>query len=214
MKEIIVEVVRRLLPMRYLSDGEHISPYFSGEAEGWHSIQDLYRVLVLAEPGMGKTFEARERAKNMRARGRQAFFIRIEKIDATFDEAFEVGTSEDFTTWLGSTGEAWFFLDSVDEAQLETSRAFEDAIKVFGDRIYQARERAHVTITSRDDAWEALSDLNLVTQYLPHSGQPVDSTERGIDKTDDPLLKVYRLGTASMERSSMEPVFGLPENDH
>jgi len=58
MRAIVVDLVRRLLPMRYMSDGEHISPLSAGQAIGWHDIRDAYRVLVLAEPGMGKTFEA------------------------------------------------------------------------------------------------------------------------------------------------------------
>ena len=35
------------------------------------------------------------------------------------------GTASEFTVWLGSDEEAWFFLDSVDEAQRETPRAFD-----------------------------------------------------------------------------------------
>jgi len=75
MQEIVVDVVRRLLPMRDMSDGEHIGPLSAGQAIGWHDIQNAYRVLALAEPGMGKPFEARERARNMRARGKEAFFF-------------------------------------------------------------------------------------------------------------------------------------------
>lgn len=47
--------------------------------------------------------------------GKKAFFIRVEKIDAGFDQAFEIGTAEEFAVWIGSTEEAWLFLDSVDD---------------------------------------------------------------------------------------------------
>jgi hypothetical protein len=113
------------------------------------------RVLILADPGAGKTFEALDQARKLQARGRKAFFIRIEAINAAFEHAFEVGTREEFNAWLGSSEEGWFFLDSVEEAQLETPRALEDAIRTFGARVQPARERAHVSITSREDAWQA-----------------------------------------------------------
>jgi hypothetical protein len=50
-------------------------------------------VLILADPGAGKTFEAPTRARKIHERGKKAFFIRIEAIDATFESAFGVGGS-------------------------------------------------------------------------------------------------------------------------
>ncbi len=87
-----------------------------------------------------------------------------------------------------------FFLDSVDEAQLETPRALETAIRIFGGRIHAARERAHIFITSREDAWQALPDRTLVEQFLPY-GSPSEGEdeEDASRRTNDPTLKVYRL---------------------
>jgi hypothetical protein len=59
-------------------------------------------VLILADPGAGKTFEALTRAHKLHERGEKAFFIRIEAIDATFKRAFEVGGAEEFVAWLAS----------------------------------------------------------------------------------------------------------------
>lgn len=92
----------------------------------------------------------------------------MKRIDASFEHAFEIGTSEEFADWLASTEEAWFFLDSVDEAQIETPRALENAVRVFGARIHSALERTHVFITSREDAWRALPDQTLIEQHLPY----------------------------------------------
>ena len=177
MKDIIVPLIRCFVPAKpLLGDWEFLHPEPSGSVQGWRELEEHYRVLVLADPGAGKTFEAKDRATKLREKGAKAFFIRIEAIDAAFQGAFEVGTSEEFEEWLASEGEAFFFLDSVDEAQLGTPRALEDAIQVFGARIQVARERARIIITSREDAWQALSDRTLVEQYLPH-GAPVDAQE-------------------------------------
>ena len=162
MKDQVVELIRRFTP---LSSSSRDWDYFTaapGRPRRWHEMEEERRVLILADPGAGKTFEALTRARKLNARGIRAFFIRIEALDAAFEQAFEVGSAAAFTSWLGSNDEAWFFLDSVDEAQLETPRALETAIRIFGERIHAARERAHVFITSREDAWQALPDRTLV----------------------------------------------------
>lgn len=182
MKEVVVQLIRRFVPTKpHLGEWEFLSTAPPGKAKGWHELENLHRVLILADPGAGKTFEALERARKIRDRGTKAFFIRIEAIDDAFDEAFEVGTAAEFAEWLTSTDDAWFFLDSVDEAQLETPRALEDAIRVFGARIHDARERARIFITSREDAWQALSDRTLIEQFLPF-GAPIETTEADDDE--------------------------------
>lgn len=202
MKDTIVPMIRRFVPAKpQLGDWEFLSPSAGGKVTRWHELQDLHRVLILADPGAGKTFEAISRARKISEKGAKAFFIRIEAIDSAFDQAFEVGTATEFTDWLTSTDEAWFFLDSVDEAQLETPRALEEAIRLFGARIHDARERAHIFITSREDAWQALSDRTLIEQYLPF-GAPHEVKETHDDDSawasedDDktpPVLNIFRL---------------------
>ena len=193
MRQISVEVIRRFAPLSSRTgywDSLYLSP---GKPQGWHEIVDEHRVLILAEPGAGKTFEALARARKIHERGKKAFFIRIEAINATFENAFEVGTGGEFLAWLASDDEAWFFLDSVDEAQLETPRALENAIRIFGAQIHAARERAHIFITSREDAWQALPDRTLVEQYLPCGAPAEAESEEDSSRTSDPLLKVFRL---------------------
>lgn len=131
MKDIVVPLIRRFVPAKpQLGQWEFIHPEPGGAVQGWRALEESYRVLVLADAGAGKTFEAKDRATKLRAEGANAFFIRIEAIDAAFEDGFEVGTAADFVDWLASDGEAYFFLDSVDEAQLGTPRALATASKV------------------------------------------------------------------------------------
>ena len=195
MKDIVVQLIRRFVPTTaQLGQWEFLSSAASGKPVRWNELEDSRLVLILADPGAGKTFEALDRAQKIRGRGAKAFFIRIEAINETFDSAFEVGTAAEFAEWLVSNEDAWFFLDSVDEAQMETPRALEDAIRLFGARIHDARERAHIFITSREDAWKALSDRTLIKQYLPF-GAPSDEAATGsdADKAPTPDLQVFRL---------------------
>ncbi|HEX7388186.1 MAG TPA: hypothetical protein VF285_13060 [Castellaniella sp.] len=106
-------------------------------------------------------------ARCVRASGRAAFFIRIEDIEEGFETAFELGGVDAFEDWLGSQEEAWFFLDSVDEARLENPRAFEKAIRRFAARVGPASGRAHIFISSRPYAWRVRSDRDLLERYLP-----------------------------------------------
>jgi hypothetical protein len=160
----------------------------------WHDIISGYRNLVLADPGAGKTFEAKAQAVSLCERGKPAFFIRLEFLTTDFEKAFEVGTAGDFTDWLSSDDEGWFFLDSVDEAQLDAPNALEDALRIFGQRIRVARERAHVCITSRDDAWQALPKRRLVHEYLPHSSVELDDATQGEHWPADGMQVVRMLG--------------------
>lgn len=201
MNEKVVELIRRFTPMSSASREWDLFAAATARPKRWHEIEDERRVLIIADPGAGKTFEAKARARKMRERGRQAFFIRIEKVDTTFDQAFEVGTSMDFGAWLGSTDEAWFFLDSVDEAQLETPRALEDAVRIFGARIHAGLGRAHIFITSREDAWRALPDQTLIEQHLPY-GEPA-SQDKADDDGRDPMLKRFRLAGLSEDEIAL-----------
>lgn len=197
MTEKIVELIRRFAPMSSRSrEWDFLMPG-SGSPQRWHEIENDFRVLIIADPGAGKTFEAQARAQKIKARGRHAFFIRIEKIDASFDQAFEVGTASEFASWLASTDEAWFFLDSVDEAQLETPRALQDAVRIFGARIYAALERARIFISSREDAWRALPDQTLIEQHLPYGGPALTESADDTSRNSDPTLKLFRLAGLS-----------------
>lgn len=197
MNEKVVEVIRRFKPISSSSREWASDLAVSSRLQRWHEIEDEHRVLVIADPGAGKTFEAKTRARKMRDRGKRAFFIRIEKLDADFDRAFEIGTTEEFAAWLVSTDDAWFFLDSVDEAQLETPRALENAVHVFGMRIHGALERTHIFITSREDAWRALPDQTLIEQHLPYGEPESAEGEYNTRGKHHQILKMFRLSGLS-----------------
>lgn len=174
------------------------------ETKVWEDLEAEFRVIVLADAGAGKTFEAENRAKSIVDQGRKAFFIRIEDLDADFDEAFEVGSSEKFDEWLSSSEQAWFFLDSVDEARLENPRAFEKAIRRFAKRIHPASHRAHIVITSRPYAWRFKSDTELVERFLPFAslkqesrdGSEFETSEKDVEESP---VSIYVLNPLSIE---------------
>jgi len=124
------------------------------------------RCVILAEAGAGKTEELRQHARVLASLGKSSFFIRIEDIEADFYKAFEIGEEAQFQTWLQSTGEAWFFLDSVDESRLENPRAFEKALRRFAKVIKEGAHRAHIYLSSRPYAWHPREDRRLLDEIL------------------------------------------------
>ena len=133
----------------------------------WQELEQEFRCVILAEAGAGKSFEMKARARHLEEQGRSAFLIRIEDIEDGFETAFEVGSAAAFKAWMNSIEEAWFFLDSVDEARLEYPRTFEKAIRRFAERTQAAQHRARIFISSRPYAWRPESDRNLIEQLLP-----------------------------------------------
>jgi len=154
------------------------------ERETWGDLADHRRVVILADAGAGKTFEMRAQAERLQGDGRAAFFIRIEDLEANFVNAFEVGSAEAFAAWKTGASEAWFFLDSVDEARLEEPRAFETALRRFADEIHDARHRAHVYVSSRPYAWRSSSDARLIETLLP-VGETETEAKGEIDEDDE-----------------------------
>lgn len=161
----------------------------------WSQLEDEYRVVILASAGAGKTVEMRSRAEIIKQSGRLAFFIRIEDLnELDFAWGLEVGSPEEFEAWLVSTEEAWFFLDSVDEARLVAPNAFEKAVKRFAYKISKSRHRAHIYISGRPYAWSFATDYEMVERFLPFSIQNAANSSR-----KDNYLNIYSLNSLNLE---------------
>ncbi len=145
---------------------EILSAFYPDKSKSWEDINLEFRCVILAEAGAGKTEEFKQKAKDIAQKGNPAFFIRIEDIEADFDNAIEIGNIDNFHKWIESTNEAWFFLDSVDEARLVNPRSFEKAIKKFSKLISDATHRAHIFISSRPYAWRQKADKRLLDELL------------------------------------------------
>ena len=138
------------------------------KSKSWDDLEKEFRCVILAEAGAGKTWELKYRAEFLKQQGKPAFFIPIEDIEADFQHAFEIGDQADFQSWLESTQEAWFFLDSVDESRLKEPRAFEKALSHFARAISNGVHRAHIYISSRPYSWRASKDRKLMDRILFH----------------------------------------------
>jgi hypothetical protein len=157
--------------------------------EGWEKLLKRKRVVVLAEAGAGKSEEFSTQADQVIMSGGKAFYARIERLaDGNFAEAIERGTSKDLEAWRSSSDQAFFFLDSVDEARL-THKRFTNALRTIARAIEGGEQRAHIVISSRPSDWRWDQDVASIEQILPvQEATTLDGTERPVAPLSDEAL--------------------------
>jgi len=192
-----------LVPKSY--ESEHDEAFYGFGlmgTEGWGDIEKKFRCVILAEAGAGKTEEMRQRAVVLSRQGKASFFIRIEDIEADFYDAFEVGESSQFNQWLKSTDEAWFFLDSIDEARLENPRMFGKALRKFAKGIRSGVHRAHIILSSRPYSWRPREDRRLLDEILPFAEPKTEERNGNDDGSSDSksALTLYSLRPLDVPR--------------
>lgn len=195
--ENYIELNRVFAPVTLNQENDYSEDWSSFYSErnclNWDELLTEYRCVILAEAGAGKTEELKSQALKLSANDQYSFFIRIEDIDSEFEDAFEVGDDISFQAWLQSEDEAWFFLDSVDEARLKDSNYFKKAIDKFAKKIRNAKQRTHLFISSRPFAWRSSEDQELLNSklFLPERLQ--NSNENTTNDKETSCLKVVSL---------------------
>jgi len=204
--ESYVPLERQFSPVSKSQEDAESNEFLSGwdhdKPQTWDDMGREFRCVILAEAGAGKTEELRQRASVLWNQGKPAFFIRIEDIETDFYRAFEIGEEAQFQAWLQSTEEAWFFLDSVDEARLENPRAFEKALRRFAKDIKEGAHRAHIYLSSRPYAWRPREDQRLLDEILFLAAVPHESEGSKEDQQAEPksALTIYTMRPLDVER--------------
>ncbi len=180
---------------------EFLSNWGYFKHNSWEELEQEFRCVILAEAGAGKTEEFRHHAKELERNGKLAFYIRIEDITDDFYSAFEIGTEDQFQEWLLSLEEAWFFLDSVDEARLDNPRALEIAMRRFSSIISKDNaHRAHIYISSRPYAWRPTEDRALLDNILKISDKRQGESDEGHQANPGSALAIYSMLPLDQER--------------
>ncbi|MEZ5401464.1 MAG: hypothetical protein R2729_17465 [Bryobacteraceae bacterium] len=136
-------------------------------AIGWDQIVTKRRVVVLAEAGSGKSTELEERARIMANSCTVVFHASVEDVGREgLDNALSADARVRLASWRKGVEEAWFFIDSVDEAKAAGIK-FERVVRKLADGVHGAEHRCHIVLSGRVSDWEPQRDLETLKRWLP-----------------------------------------------
>lgn len=160
----------------------YLSPAHSASGEhDWNSLLEQRLVVILGEPGSGKSWELRGQHASQQQRGEFTFLVALERlIDRPFENALSTEDRTSFLKWKKSQKPGYFFFDSVDEAKIGRHSDFYTALDSIANAIGTVSDRARIVISSRISEWQPLTDKQEVQTRLG-GGRPVDQqAENGI----------------------------------
>src|SRR3990172_4275430 len=163
------------------------------ESLGWQELLQYRAVVILGEPGSGKSTELQHQAIRLGQQSMPAFFARLDRLvnEPLLTVIGEKNTIT-FKKWKKGHHTAYFFFDSVDESKLRKPDNFQMALDRISDAISLGElQRARLIFSSRISEWRPVTDELEVqrrflfpTQTLP--AQPVNS-----NITQDKPIVVY-----------------------
>lgn len=153
-------------------------------------------VVVLGEPGSGKTWEFRHTVDEQTAKGCSAFFLPLDRLsDEPISQILDQQQLTAFEQWKNGSKNAHFLLDSVDEAKLVRVSDFYAALDRLRNELGHAIRRAHIILSSRISEWRPESDhaevLDRLGSHLPKAAK---------NRAEDPRLLVVELMPLDRER--------------
>lgn len=206
LKYLPVALGRQFIAWREKDDPEEAEALtdllYLDRAVSWDELLKRRRVVVLAEPGAGKTTELEERTRQLRERGEFAFFATLQNIGQKGFEMALIAAAATLAEWRASSNPAWFFLDSVDEAK-SAQVSLMDALSAVGVGISGYEGRAHIVISGRHTDWEFRRDVMDLERLLPLP--PPDEVLSPIEP-DEVLVQYMRSEEPKEARPSEVPL--------
>jgi hypothetical protein len=136
---------------------------------GWEQLLTKRRGVILAEAGSGKSIEFVERARLTAQSHAYVFHASVEDVGGDgLDGALSVDAQRKLAGWRKSVDDAWFFIDSVDEAKVAGIK-FERVARKLAEGIHGAEERCHIFLSGRMTDWEPRRDVEALKKWLPVS---------------------------------------------
>lgn len=139
----------------------------------WSDILKYRLVVILGEPGIGKTSEFESQHQQLNDAGELALYVRLEDlIKRKFSETVTAARFDEFKTAVEKRRRVYVFLDAVDEAKIRDYQGFEDALRHASESLRDYVQTAHIIISSRVRSWREQVDEDLIVKYLGLVDQP------------------------------------------
>lgn len=177
----------------------------------WSNWDTVPCVLLLGEPGSGKTSEFLHRFTHLNESGQTAFMSRWQDWCEGDDIFVTLNDRNGFFAALDNGQTVWWFIDALDEGRIKTERAF-DVIKK-GLRELKERgvlNRVQIRISCRSRDWRP-TEANQLKTFFPDIGTGAETTSGVVTLQLLPLdevavrtLALEKLGTQEVVNRFME----------
>ena len=156
----------------------------------WDDLLKHPLVVLLGEPGSGKTFELQYQA-TLLLPGCSRFYFRLDELAQDGEQARLTGDNGRLLVeWEESRDKAVFFLDSVDEAKIRQATDFYRALDRFLELIgRRALLRATIVISSRITEWLPTTDGHeLLVRFPRERGHTAKPNKEGQSEETHPFV--------------------------
>jgi hypothetical protein len=134
---------------------------------GWNEIFAAREsIVILGEPGSGKTHEMRAQMARLRRQGACTALVELGQVISTQTPPLSHDDSAALAPWRNNKADAWLFLDAVDESKLVRIGNFRAALKNVSAWVGSRRDRTHYVISSRISEWRFRADKDVVVNEL------------------------------------------------
>jgi len=211
-------------------DDEYWFHFFSGRSKSlsWSDLLKKRLVVIVGEAGIGKTFEFDKEVKILTDENKAAFFLPLNLLNnhEGFNGAI-IDQKDRYKKWVQSSEPGYFFLDSVDEARLNSPDALNKALITTRDVLTPFLKRVSFYISSRVTDWSIPEVKELVQQHLlkptvaaetiepfrkNKTSDTVDVKEQAINSAID--LEVFKLDPLSAkDAKKLAEIFGVTPID-
>jgi hypothetical protein len=187
------------------------SAWYEVNQREWSNWDTVTCVLLLGEPGSGKTSEFVHRFSQLNESGHAAFMSRWQDWCEGDDIFATLNDRNGFFASLDDGKTVWWFIDALDEGRIKTERAF-DVIKK-GLRELKVRgvlDRVQLRISCRSRDWRP-TEANQLKSFFPDIGTGEEATSGVVTLQLLPLdevavrtLALEKLGTQEVVNRFME----------
>ena len=146
----------------------------------WEKWQTEQCIVLLGEPGIGKSTEFEFQCKALKDAGEYAFLIKLKDLylGCTLDDLIGPDEVENWKNWKKDrAAKGFIFLDSLDEARLD----FESALKQIVTQVSALPiGRLQVRLSCRVRDWKSISDKSLLNRIFPDKLTASEERQEGV----------------------------------